>query len=93
MVFDPNFILKGIDGNEIEGHEEAVHAGKILANTLYYAQSGSQLRLHGWALKLYDRKPIDITDEDRKLILSVIDNSRMPVITAAPLIQMLNDLK
>jgi hypothetical protein len=93
MKFDPNFILKGIDRKELIGPEDEVHAGKVLAGTLYYAQVGNQLKLHSWALKLYEKQPIEITNDDRALLLDIIEKTRLPVISAGPIIQMLNELQ
>jgi hypothetical protein len=93
MRFDPNFTLKGINGKELVGMEDNIHAGKVLASVLYYAQTGNQLKLHAWALKLYEKQPIEITKEDRDFLLNLIDNVKLPVITAGPIIQMLNELE
>lgn len=89
MVFDPNFILTGIDGIELEGIEREVHAGKILAHALYHSPSANQLKYHDWALKLWNRMPIEINDTERLELIEFIKGTRLPPVTAAPLIAML----
>lgn len=89
MKFDPNFILKGIDGTELEGIEREVHAGKILAHALYHSPSADQLKYHDWALKLWNRMPIEINDMERLELIEFIKGTRLPPVTAVPLIAML----
>lgn len=92
MTFDPNFILKGLDGNPLRGHEDDIHAGKVLANFLFYGKE-SRLKFHTWAMKLYNQEPIELDESDRKLLIDFLERSGAPAVTYVPLMEILTKLK
>lgn len=91
MKFDPNFILTGINGQQLEGEIDQIHAGKILANALFYSNDKDRLKFHDWALKLYKQEPIELDEADRKKLVAFIESSKFPAITYAPLIKLLDN--
>lgn len=108
MKFNPNFILKGLDGNPLnfgEGTtEEDTHAGKILAKRMFFSPNQSNpmaaamlsedpIKFHTWAVKLYNKQEIDIDKSDVQRIKNLIKQSDLLPVAAAPLLEMLNDLK
>lgn len=94
MKFDPNFILTGLDGKPLEGVEESVHAGKVLAAALFFdRESSDALKYHAWAIKLYAKQPIEIDVSDKKVLIDFIKGKKLPPVTAAPLLECLDSLK
>lgn len=87
MTFDPNFILTGLDGKPLQGEQDQTHAGKILATALFYATE-NRLKFHGWAMKLYEQKPIELDEADKKTLVDFIEKSKFPAVTYAPLMKL-----
>lgn len=75
MIFDPNFFIKDIAGKPFEGPEDQVHAGKLLANCLYYSNSNQPLKFHSWALKLYNREVLELEISDLNTLSDFVTNS------------------
>lgn len=92
MKFNPNFILTGIDGKPMEGEIDVIHAGKILAQSLFYA-TDNRIKFHGWALKLYSMMAIDLDDADKELLKNFIEKSKFPAVTYTALINTLNKIE
>lgn len=90
MKFDPNFILKGLNGEELTGEIDNIHAGKVLAQALFYSTDKDRLKFHDWALKLYKQEPLELDESDRKKLMHFIEESKFPGITYAPLIKLLD---
>jgi hypothetical protein len=78
-----NFILKGLDGKEIQGLIYQVHAGMLLGNTMAGQSTQSDiLKWMGWAHKLYDKQDIDISDNEKAEIKSFIEKTEVLTILA-----------
>ena len=83
MKLDFNFNLKDLDGNDIQGGE----AGKIVANLLAQGSKGDALKFWDWALKINQKKVIDVEISDASLLESFIkDHEGLPVLTKAQLL-------
>lgn len=73
---DLNFILKGLDGKEIEGNMAQVHAGMLIGNLMASSNKSSDiLKWMGWAQGLYNKKAIEISDNERREIKAFIENN------------------
>lgn len=91
MKYDPNFILSGLDGKPLVGTEDDIHAGKLLAQALFYTKGDyPKLKLHGWALKLYAKQPIEIDKSDKEVLSHFIETAGFPPASYMPLIDLLN---
>lgn len=84
MKINLNWNLKDLGGIEIEG----ANAGKTLANAIAGQNTGNSIKLHDWALKLYNGKDLEIDDTDADVLIALIDSSQLlTVLAKAPLIE------
>lgn len=88
MKIDPNFIVTDIKGSPLEGIEDAIHAGKILANVLYTHNGPQPLKYHSWALKLYNKEAVEVDGAELAVITDIVTNSMS--ITTAVKVPLLN---
>lgn len=92
MNFNFKFKLKDLDGNPIKG--DAGNAGKVLANALSMSNKGQAIKLHDWALKLWNEKPIDIDETDSDVLYALIESSEyLTVIGKVPILQYIKSVK
>lgn len=76
MKIDFNFIIKGLDGKELTGDHSNVNAGMLLGNLIAGTnKSNDILKWMGWAQALYNLKPIDISENEKKEIKDFIEKS------------------
>lgn len=94
MKFDPNFILNGLNGNPLEGAEDDVHAGKLLANALFSSNGSQPIKHHDWAMKLYNKQFIEMEASDLNFITQfIIESKVITVAVKAPLLQYIEKLR
>lgn len=87
-----DFRIKNLDGNDMPG--DSGHAGKLLANVISQMNGGNSIKLHDWALKLWNNQDLEIDDSDIKLLLSLIDsNENLFIISKAQMIRHIESLK
>lgn len=90
MKLNLNWNLKGLDGKELAGN----NAGKILANALAGQNKGNSIKLHDWALKLWNGTALEIDDTDAEVLVALIEASEMlTVLAKAPLIEYVKKVK
>lgn len=83
---DLDFLLKDLEGKEIEG----AHAGQIAANQLAGAQNTKEpLKFFGWAQKLYSGASIELEGEDAKTFETFFKESGLPVLTKAQILNVI----
>jgi hypothetical protein len=91
MKIDFNFILKGLDGKEIEDNNSHVNAGMLLGNLIASTSKNTDiLKWMGWAQALYNCKQIDISENEKNEIKEFIKESQQLTILAK--MQMLEHL-
>jgi len=84
MKLDFNFNLKDLDGNDIQGGE----AGKIIANLLVQGTKGDPIKYWDWALKIHQKKPIDVELSDATTLeIFIKSHESLPILTKAQLLQ------
>lgn len=90
MKLNLNWNLKGLDGKELAGN----NAGKILANALAGMNKGNAIKLHDWALKLYNGTALEIDDTDADVLLALVETSEyLTVLAKAPIIEYIKKVK
>lgn len=90
MKLNLNWNLKGLDGKELVGN----NAGKILANALAGHNKGNSIKLHDWALKLYNGTALEIDDTDSDVLIALIESSEfLTVLSKAPMIEYIKKVK
>lgn len=75
MKLDLNFILKGLDGKEVEGLMHQVHAGMLIGNMMASSnKSADILKWMGWAQELYKKKAIEISENEKNEIKAFVQD-------------------
>lgn len=92
MNLNFNFKLKDLNGKSIEGDNG--NAGKILGQMLFSQNKGNSLKLHDWALKVFNNKPIDLDDTDTNVLYGLIEQSEwLLVASKAPMLSYIDSVK
>lgn len=90
MKIDLNWFIKGLDGKPIVN----AHAGQTLAQAISLSNKGNSIKLHDWALKLWNETPLQVDEMDADALIALIENSEMLTILAkAPLIEYIKKAK
>lgn len=90
MKLNLNWNLRGLDGKEIPN----ANAGKTLASTLAGQNKGNSIKLHDWALKLWNGSVLEIDDTDADVLDAMIESSdTLTVLAKAPLREYLKKVK
>lgn len=67
ITIDLNWKFKGLDGKEMQGDEEAVHAGKFLAGALSsQREAKSPEKNWEWSLSVFKKQPLIVDSVDFK---------------------------
>ena len=73
IKIDLNWKFKGLDGKEMQGDDEAVHAGKFLASALSsQRESKSPEKNWEWSLSLFKKQPLVVDSADFKDLRSFV---------------------
>lgn len=90
MKLNFNWNLKGLDGKEMVNN----NAGKVLANALAAQNKGNSIKLHDWALKLWNGNAIEVDNTDVDVLLALIEESEfLTVLGKAPMIEYIKKVK
>ncbi len=67
ITLDLNWTLKSLSGSDMEGDDEAVNAGKVLANVLSrQTEAKSPEKNWDWSIKLFKKEVLVIDSADFK---------------------------
>lgn len=70
MKFNINKQFKDLAGTELKGDEN--NMAKVLANALYYTNSGKSLKGADWAFTLFKTGVIELDENDFELIMAFV---------------------
>lgn len=77
IKIDLNWKFKGLDGKEMVGEDEAVHAGKFLASALSaQRESKSPEKNWEWSLTLFKKQPLVVDTADFKDLRAFISSHK-----------------
>ncbi len=80
-----DFNLLGLDGKPLI---PAAHAGQFLGSALANSSKGDVLKLFGWSVELYKKRPIQVDKSDEKLLKEFIENNeQMTILAKAQLLE------
>lgn len=87
MKVNLNFEVKDLSGKSIEG----TNVGKILAEVMVRSSKGDSIKIMDWALKLYNKQEIEISDGDFDTFKSLVENNEeITVLVKAPILKELS---
>ena len=92
MQYDFNVDLVDLSGTIIKnGNDDNVTMGKLLAQTLVNQAKGDALKFHGWAVDMYNCKPLNLDRSDVKVLREFVENSEtMTVLAKAQIFELLD---
>ena len=70
-----------------------IHVGEKIAGALFTAGHGDSIKLVTWANLIYDRKPLDLDDSDKKTLYEFIEKLQFPAILKAAALRAINEAK
>lgn len=90
MKINFNWELKGLDGRPMQNG----NAGKALAQALAQQNQGNSIKLHDWALKLWNNSALEIDDTDADVLVALIERTEsLTILAKAPMIEYLKKVK
>lgn len=96
MKLDLNFVLKGLDGQPMQGPFEATHAGAIVAQALAYNNAQidiAALKRFILAQELYKKMPVEVDSADLKGIKNLISQQNgFPPVTISQVHEVIDKL-
>lgn len=97
MKLDLDFNIKGLDGKDMDGTFDQVHAGALIGNVLGFSPAQSTLthiRRFYFAQELYAKKPIEVTKDDVNQIKIIINDpqSKLLTVTIAQVTEVIDEL-
>lgn len=85
MKLDFNFNLRGLDGQEFKEN-----AGQLLSTVLANLNKGNSTKLFDWALKLYNKQPLEIDDTDADVLKELIESTEhLTILSKAQMIKVI----
>lgn len=75
MKINFNYQLTSLSGEAFVG--DTNHAGKILANAISVNNKGNAIKLYDWALKLWNKEPLELDDTDFNVLYAFIESTEL----------------
>lgn len=92
MKIDFNFQLTELSGKKFTG--DANNSAKLLANVISMTNKGNAIKLFDWALKLYNKEPLELDEVDYAVLYALIETSEMlNVLCKAQMLKRMDEAK
>ena len=90
MKLNLDFQIKSLDGKDVPGDNG--NASKGLGACLASSNKGNSIKLHAWALKLWNKEPIEIDKTDKEMLEAIVDTTEfLTVLAKVPILNAIKD--
>jgi hypothetical protein len=95
MNYDFNQPLKALNGEVLKDQDnKPLTAGKLLANALVSGAKGDAMKLHGWAVKMYNAQKLNLDKSDVRVLTDFVDaNETITILAKSQILGILTDPK